>query len=146
MNKKLSVILIFISLILIVSTVTGCNSVKSEYDIPLSFSDDFVAKIKVPDDTKFLGSTGCTILQFETKVSESEVKEFYDDYFSALEIVFSTGHASNEVDYYYDKDQRMIFFDLYTNTDNGKTYFTLACDPCENINDNEYWTIEKSSN
>ncbi len=123
---------------------SGCNEVKSEYDIPLSFGNDFVAKIKVPDKTKFVGTHGCTILDFKTELSKEKVTEFYDDYFSSLQKVYTTGHSPKDLDYYYDAAQKMVFYDLeFKDNENDKVEFMISCDTCEDINNNEYWTTKK---
>lgn len=144
-DKKVISILFVCSILLCL--FSGCDEIKSEYEIPLSYDDNFVAKIKVPENTVFLGTHGCTILDFETNLSEDEVKEFYNNYFSSLQKVYSMGHNPEDLDYYYDKNQRMVFYDL-TCVDRGtdKLYFMITCDTCDNINNSEYWTTNKPNN
>ena len=134
----LSVLVIFFSFSIILS---GCS--KSEYDLPLSFEDNFVAKLKVPEDTYFSDSQGNLIMVFETKSSEEEVKGFYNEYFSTLQVVYTTGSRPNDATYYYDESQRMIFSHLYVNAFDDKVQFGIECDVCVDINNNEYWTAEK---
>lgn len=142
MIKQLSVVLFALSLIMCL--FSGCKQIKSEYEVPMSFEDGFVGKIKVPENTTYEGEHGATIMDFKTTLSEDEVQDFYDDYFSTLQKVYSKGSSPDDIDYYYDKDQRMIFYDLNI-IDNGedRLYFFISCDTCEDINNNELWTAEE---
>lgn len=135
----LSVLVVFFSFSIILS---GCS--KSEYDIPLSFEDNFVSKLKVPEKTSFTGAQGDLVMTFETELSEEEVNDFYDEYFSTLQVVYTTGSRPNDATYYYDESQRMIFSHLYVNVFDDKVQFGIDCDVCEDINNNEYWTTQKT--
>lgn len=144
MKAVMNKIGLFILCLLCLSIFSGCDEVKSEYDIPLSLENGFVAKIKVPEKTKFKGAHGCTILDFETELSKEKVTAFYDDYFSSLQKVYTTGHSPTDFDYYYDASQKMIFYDLeFIENKTDKTEFMISCDACEDINNNEYWTTKK---
>ena len=116
---------------------------QSEYDIPQTFDDGFVPKLKVPENTFFLGAKGLLEMEFKTTKSKSEIIKFYDEYFSDLQFVYSNGQRSDEIDYFYDKDQRMVFFDVEVFEYEDYNIFYIGCDPCENILESEAWTIIK---
>lgn len=120
----------------------GCSSltVKSEYDVPISYDDGFVSKIKVPDNTEYVGEMGLLGMEFETSLSEDEVQQFYNDYFSTLQQVYKNGRVDENVKYCYDKEQRMIYSQLNIYKYKDKTRFGLAFDKCEDLNTSEEWS------
>ena len=138
-----------IGLIISVCILSGCSEnseIKSSYEIPFTFDDNFVAELKVPENTIYTGSSGELCMNFETTASKTEVEDFYENYFSDLQIVYSKGHASNEYTYYYDCEQRVIFSHLTIEdelNENNKTEFYIALDACEDISNNEYWAIKQ---
>lgn len=141
-NKLFSILSILVISFSLSIISIGCS--KSEYDIPFSFDDGFVSKLIVPDDTVFTGSQGELVMTFKTNSSKEEIENFYDEYFSTLQVVYTTGSRPNDATYYYDESQRMIFSHLVLlDNDNDKTHFRIDCDICEDINNNKYWTTEK---
>lgn len=147
MKNKLYFFKSFIAAAVIIGlifSVCGCSSVtvKSEYDVPISFDDGFVSKIKVPDNTEYVGEVGLLGMQFETSLSEDEVQRFYNDYFSTLRQVYKNGRVDENVKYCYDKEQRMIYSQLNIYKYRDKTRFELSFDKCEDLNTSEEWFAE----
>ena len=152
MKKRL---LIFTSIILSAVLIIGVGiclynnsflNTKSEYELPLSFSDDFVATLKVPEQTKYIGEMGLLGVEYETTLSESEVKEFYDEYFSTLQIIYNKKNPITNSEYYtcyYDEQQRTIFSQLNIYKYNDNTRFSLCLDVCENLSESDTWTSVK---
>lgn len=140
--------IIIISLVIVVIIAGGSaafyfmtsSANRTEYDIPFTYDDGFVAKIKVPQGTKHISTFGLTVMQFETELSEDEVKEYYDNYFSTLQVVYSKGTASNDVVYYYDKEQRVVLRDFKVWRLDNKTKFNIGLEKCEDINSDSEWS------
>lgn len=143
--KIFSLIIVFVLVVAFVFYRSNLNQEvpQSEYDIPQTFDDGFVPKLKVPENTFFLGAKGLLEMEFKTTKSKSEIIKFYDEYFSDLQFVYSNGQRSDEIDYFYDKDQRMVFFDVEVFEYDDYNIFYIGCDPCENILESEAWTIIK---
>lgn len=149
-KKRLLIISsVFVSLLLIFLLtnllIYICSRVpQKQYTIPYSYDNDFVAVIKVPENTVYEGESGDSIMNFSTTLSKTEVTNFYDEYFSSLKKVYPKQTLNQESSsYYYDCEQKTVLSDISATTKNDKTYFSISCSKCENIKNDEYFTNEK---
>lgn len=139
----------FVSLLLIFSLanllIYICSRVpQKQYNIPHSYDNGFVAVIKVPENTVYEGESGDLIMNFSTTLSKTEVTKFYDEYFSSLKKVYPKQTLNQESSsYYYDCDQKTVFSDISATKKDEKTYFSISCSKCENIKNDEYFSIGK---
>lgn len=149
--KIISIVLILLAVIIICRCIfqqVHKGPIETEHEIPVSFEDGFVSKLKLPDNTWFVEETALQdrphILTFESESAYKIVLQFYDDYFSTLQTVYSTESSTSEDKYYYDDEsQRMIYsnFDVF---DWGDTVrFVIDYEKCEDINKSGNWTTEK---
>ena len=74
-----------------------------------------------------------------------DVKEYYDKYFADLVPVrpkdkndISTG--------YYDKEKRLVIYNLYIWTANGETNYKMGTKACDDINSDDIWEVDETSN
>lgn len=147
MKKIFCVLLSLVLMILMVCSFTGCSEnnetqeIKSAYDVPFTYDDGFVAKLKVPENTIYTGSAGELCMNFETTLSKTEIEDFYNDYFSTLQAVYSNGHASNEYDYYYDSEQRIILSHLTISdelNENNRTEYFICVDSGNDVENGDF--------
>ncbi len=112
------------------------------YELPYMYNDGFKAKLKTVDDTSYFGVftdlIGNKIIHLTTDKSEDEVKKYYNDYFSTLEEV-ELKDKTDDTKGYFDKDGRIIVYNLVVWTADGKTNYKMSCEQCENIADSKYW-------
>lgn len=131
---------------------TACSSSNSSsaeskvsadgYELPYEYSDGYTAKLKTTDETTYLVTStdliGNKVVQFKTDKSEEEVKKYYDDYFDTLEEV-KLKNEKDKTPGYFDKDKRLIMYNLVVWTADGKTNYQLSCEACDNLSDSENW-------
>ena len=130
---------------------TACSSSPSSteskvpadgYQLPYEYSDGYKAKLKTTDDTTYLVTStdliGNKVVQFKTDKSEDEVKKYYDDYFANLEEV-KLKNEKDKTPGYFDKDKRLIMYNLVVWTADGKTNYQLGCEACDNISESKNW-------
>lgn len=148
--KIISIVLILLAVIIICRCVfqqVHKGPIETEHEIPVTFEDGFVSKLKLPDNTWFVEETALEnrphVLTFESESAYKIVLQFYDEYFSTLQTVYSTESSTNEDKYYYDESQRMIYsnFNVYNWGDTVR--FMIDYEKCEDINNNEQWTTKK---
>lgn len=112
------------------------------YQLPYEYDDGYKAKLKTTDDTTYLVTStdliGNKIVQFKTDKSEDEVRKYYDDYFATLEEV-KLKNEKDKTPGYFDKDKRLIMYNLVVWTADGKTNYQLSCEACDNLPDSENW-------
>lgn len=112
------------------------------YQLPYEYSDGYTAKLKTVDDTTYLTAStdliGNKNVHFKTDESEDEVREYYDNYFATLEEV-KLKNEKDKTPGYYDKDKRLIMYNLVVWTADGKTNYHLSCEACDNLADSENW-------
>ena len=112
------------------------------YQLPYEYSDGYTAKLKTVDDTTYLTAStdliGNKNVHFKTDESEDEVREYYDNYFATLEEV-KLKNEKDKTPGYYDKDKRLIMYNLVVWTADGKTNYHLSCEVCDNLADSENW-------
>lgn len=112
------------------------------YELPYEYSDGYKAKLNTIEDTTYMtfstDSLGNKNIHFKTEKSEEEVKKYYDDYFSKLQEV-KAKEEINDTKAYYDKDKKLIMYNLIIWTADGKTNYRIGCEACENLADNKNW-------
>lgn len=130
---------------------TACSSSPSSteskvpadgYQLPYEYSDGYKAKLKTTDDTTYLVTStdliGNKVVHFKTDKSEDEVKKYYDDYFANLEEV-KLKNEKDKTPGYFDKDKRLIMYNLVVWSADGKTNYKLSCEACDNISESKNW-------
>ncbi|MCI6616450.1 hypothetical protein [Ruminococcus sp.] len=130
---------------------TACSSSPSSteskvpadgYQLPYEYSDGYTAKLKTTDDTTYLVTStdliGNKVVHFKTDKSEDEVKKYYDDYFANLEEV-KLKNEKDKTTGYFDKDKRLIMYNLVVWSADGKTNYKLSCEACDNISESKNW-------
>lgn len=150
-NKILSKLFCAVTIIAMCVTATACSSSPSSteskvpadgYQLPYEYSDGYTAKLKTTDDTTYLVTStdliGNKVVQFKTDKSEDEVKKYYDDYFANLEEV-KLKNEKDKTPGYFDKDKRLIMYNLVVWTADGKTNYKLNCEACDNISESKNW-------
>ena len=112
------------------------------YQLPYEYDDGYKAKLKTADDTTYLVTStdliGNKIVHFKTEKSEDEVRKYYDDYFATLEEV-KLKNEKDKTPGYFDKDKRLIMYNLVVWTADGKTNYQLSCEACDNLPDSKNW-------
>lgn len=150
-KKILSKLFCAVTIIAMCVTATACSSSPSSteskvpadgYQLPYEYSDGYTAKLKTTDDTTYLVTStdliGNKVVQFKTDKSEDEVKKYYDDYFANLEEV-KLKNEKDKTPGYFDKDKRLIMYNLVVWTADGKTNYKLNCEACDNISESKNW-------
>ena len=112
------------------------------YELPYKYDDGYVGVMKVVDDSAYetVSETpgGNIVFHLTTTKSEDEVKAFYDQYFSTLQKVKPKNENDTSVGY-FDKEKRMILFNLNVWTANGKTNYKLGAEACDKLEDSKIW-------
>lgn len=151
-NKILSKLFCTALIIALCVATTACSSQLSSskesevpadgYQLPYEYSDGYTAKLKTTDDTTYLVTStdliGNKVVQFKTSKNEDEVKKYYDDYFATLEEV-KLKNEKDKTPGYYDKDKRLIMYNLVVWTADGKTNYQLSCEACDNLSESKNW-------
>lgn len=112
------------------------------YELPYEYEDGYKAVMKVPDNSQYVTISttpgGNKVFHLKTTLSEDEVSAFYDEYFSTLEEVKPIKESDDSVGY-FDKDARMILFNLDVWTADGTTNYKLGAEACDKIEDSKIW-------
>lgn len=150
-NNILSKLFCAILIIVMCVASTACSSSPSSteskvpadgYQLPYEYSDGYKAKLKTTDDTAYLVTStdliGNKVVHFKTDKSEDEVKKYYDDYFANLEEV-KLKNEKDKTPGYFDKDKRLIMYNLVVWSADGKTNYKLSCEACDNISESKNW-------
>ena len=77
-----------------------------------------------------------------TTKSEKEVKDFYDNYFKGLQKVKAKSPTDTSVGY-FDKNKRLIIFNLYVWTADGKTNYKMGAEQCDKLENSELFEAVK---
>ncbi|MBQ1239901.1 MAG: hypothetical protein IIX71_07900, partial [Ruminococcus sp.] len=77
-----------------------------------------------------------------TDKSVDEVQKFYDEYFAKLPKV-KAKKKTDETTGYYDKDKRMIIFNFYVWTADGKTNYKMGAAACDDIEKSDTFELAK---
>ena len=116
--------------------------VSGGYELPYDYSDNYKAIMKVVDGSEFKTASktpaGNIVFHFTTSKTEDEVKKLYDDYFATLPKV----KAKNKNDIspgWFDKEKRMVLFNLNIWTADGKTNYKLGAEACDKLEDSATW-------
>lgn len=153
MNRKNISKIIAITLgVLMISSATACSSANSTkpttpavftdegYQTPSTYNDGSNVYVKTIDNTgyktKFTDKAGNPNYHFDTEKSEADVITFYDDYFGGLEEVKPKDKKSKAIGY-FDKDRKMIIYNLIVWTADNKTNYKMSCELCDTIADSE---------
>lgn len=151
-KKKLSKLLCSALIAAMCVATTACSSSQSTsqqvkvpadgYQLPYEYSDGYTAKLNTTDDTTYMIMStdliGNKIVHFKTEKSEDEVRKYYDDYFATLEEV-KLKNENDKTPGYFDKDKRLIMYNLVVWTADGKTNYQLSSEACDDIADSKNW-------
>lgn len=150
-SKIFSKLFCAVTIIAMCVTATACSSSPSSteskvpadgYQLPYEYSDGYTAKLKTTDDTTYLVTStdliGNKVVQFKTDKSENEVKKYYEDYFASLEEV-KLKNEKDKTPGYFDKDKRLIMYNLVVWTADGKTNYRLSSESCDNLSESKNW-------
>ena len=74
----------------------------------------------------------------DSHMRPTEVKKYYDDYFANLEEV-KLKNEKDKTPGYFDKDKRLIMYNLVVWSADGKTNYKLSCEACDNISESKNW-------
>ena len=140
MKKRTFIIAFIVAIIFGISISAYINhaiqSNQKEYQLSFKFDDGFIAKFKLPEDTQFEKRIGAERIMFKTNLSESELNNYYNNYFSTLKKVKNSNQNLNLTGY-YDPQQRLVYSDFEIITENNQTKFTVSFD----IYNDEYWIL-----
>ena len=110
------------------------------YELPFEYPDDYKAIIEVLPDSEYLTAEtnpgGNLKFHLTTTKSEKEVKDFYDNYFKGLQKVKAKSPTDTSVGY-FDKNKRIIIFNLYVWTADGKTNYKMGAEQCDKLENSE---------
>ncbi len=112
------------------------------YKVDYTYDDGFEATVKTVEDSKYMNDSvdilGNRTVHFITSKPEAEVNAFYDSYFATLQRVKPKDENDDTIGY-YDKDNRMIIYNLIVWTADGNTNYKMGCEQCEDLSKNETW-------
>lgn len=112
------------------------------YELPYEYEDEYSATMKVPEGSEYVTVSttpgGNKVLHLTTTKSVEEVNDFYEKYFDTLVEVKAKKETDNSVGY-FDKDARLILFNLNVWTADGKTNYKLGTEACEKLEDSKLW-------
>ena len=116
------------------------------YELPFEYPDDYKAIIEVLPDSEYLTAEktpgGNLKFHLTTTKSEKEVKDFYDNYFKGLQKVKAKSPTDTSVGY-FDKNKRIIIFNLYVWTADGKTNYKMGAEQCDKLENSELFEAVK---
>lgn len=116
------------------------------YELPYEYTDGYKAVFPVPGKCEFLTTSttpgGNMTFHLTTDKTEKEVKDFYNDYFSKLQKVKAKQKTDESVGY-FDKDRRIILFNLNVWNASNKTNFKLGAEQCEKLEDSKIFEAAK---
>ena len=88
---------------------------------------------------------GNKTIHFKTSETEEQVKEYYDKYFADL-VPVSPKDKNDISTGYYDKEKRLVIYNLYIWTANGETNYKMGTKACDDINSDDIWEVDETSN
>lgn len=153
MKKKTIIIVIIALVVLIAGGLTTFFVVKSnienqEYREKIANQTEIVAEpfsvsFPVPKGSEDQEYYGDAMKKIKSPLSLEETQKFYDDYFATL--VKCNFKKGKERVAYYDSSINLIMsdFEVFVDSDTNTTYFLIAYDQVEDINNNEYYEISK---
>ena len=116
------------------------------YELPYEYEDGYKAIVPAVEDSEFFTASktpgGNMTFHLTTAKSVDEVQKFYDKYFAKLPKV-KAKKATDETTGYYDKEKRMIIFNFYVWTADGKTNYKMGAAACDDIEKNETFELAK---
>lgn len=108
------------------------------YELPYEYADGYTAVVPVVGKCEYMTANktpgGNMTFHLTTDRSEEEVRQFYEAYFSQLQKVKAKKTTDSSVGY-FDKDKRLILFNLNVWTADGKTNFQLGAEACDKLED-----------
>ncbi|MCL2512340.1 MAG: hypothetical protein FWF08_00440 [Oscillospiraceae bacterium] len=139
--KKKIIIIFSVLFSIFLSVISLFYFVKSqiEFTIPTAYPNGFVAKLKLPGQTRHVGSAGLGRDKFKTALSEKEVKDFYNSYFSGLKKVYYYADQTASGVAFYDEKQKTVFSGLEVISEGKNTIFFISYD---RYNDIEWLAVE----
>lgn len=116
------------------------------YELPFEYPDDYKAIIEVLPNSEYLTAEktpgGNLKFHLTTTKSEKEVNDFYDNYFKGLQKVKAKSPTDTSVGY-FDKNKRIIIFNLYVWTADGKTNYKMGAEQCDKLENSELFEAVK---
>ena len=127
--------------------VSNPGTLTSEgYELPFEYPDDYKAIIEVLPNSEYLTAEktpgGNLKFHLTTTKSEKEVNDFYDNYFKGLQKVKAKSPTDTSVGY-FDKNKRIIIFNLYVWTADGKTNYKMGAEQCDKLENSELFEAVK---
>lgn len=124
------------------ATPTFGHFTEKGYELPYEYSDGYKAAMKVPLNSSFLNvsttPTGNKVVHMTCEQSVDAVKKFYDAYFKDLVKLKAVKETDKSVAY-YDKDARLVLFNLTVWVANNMTNFSLGTQACDKLEDSTQW-------
>lgn len=116
------------------------------YELPYAYEDGYKAVVPAVDNSEFFTASktpgGNMTFHLTTDKSVEEVQKFYDAYFAKLPKV-KAKKTTDETTGYYDKDKRMIIFNFYVWTADGKTNYKMGAEACDKLEDSKFFEAVK---
>lgn len=116
------------------------------YELPYTYDDGYKAVVEVVGNSEYVTANktpgGNMVFHLTTDKSEKEVKDFYDAYFAKLQKVKAKAQGDNSTGY-FDKDKRLIIYNLYVWTANGKTNYKMGAEACDKLEDSKIFEAVK---
>ena len=116
------------------------------YELPFEYPDDYKAIIEVLPESEYVTAEktpgGNLKFHLTTTKSEKEVNDFYDNYFKGLQKVKAKSPTDTSVGY-FDKNKRLIIFNLYVWTADGKTNYKMGAAACDDIEKSDTFELAK---
>ena len=115
------------------------------YELPFEYEDDYKAVIEVLPDSKYVTAEktpgGNLKFHLTTTKSEKEVNDFYDNYFKDLQKVKAKSASDSSVGY-FDKNKRVIVFNLNVWTADGLTNYKMGAEQCDKLEDSKLFEAD----
>ena len=131
----------------LVTTPQFGEFIEGGYELPYEFADGFKAVMQIPPHSQYetvdTTPSGSKNIHLNTTLTEDEVRKFYEIYFDNMEKVVPIAENDSSTGY-YDKDIRLVLFNLNVWTADGKTNYKIGTMPCEDINANKVWKLAES--
>ena len=116
------------------------------YELPYEYEDGYKAVVPAVENSEFFTASktpgGNMTFHLTTDKSVDEVQKFYDEYFAKLPKV-KAKKKTDETTGYYDKDKRMIIFNFYVWTADGKTNYKMGAAACDDIEKSDTFELAK---
>lgn len=110
------------------------------YELPYTYDDGYKAVIEVVGNCEYVTAEktpgGNMVFHLTTDKSKEEVQAFYDAYFKGLQKVQAKAQGDNSTGW-FDKEKRLIIYNFYVWTANGKTNYKMAAEACDKLEDSK---------